>query len=76
MSLRWKTRRRLALAVLVIGLPLYIIFALVLVVSLGDMPPLLQVLLYVVLGIAWVFPLKPIFRGVGQPEPEDERRAR
>ena len=27
--------------------------------------------IYVFFGVAWVFPLKPIFKGVGQPDPDD-----
>jgi len=23
-----------------------------------------------VLGVAWILPLKPVFRGVGQPDPD------
>jgi membrane protein implicated in regulation of membrane protease activity len=76
MALSWRTRRKLAVAILVIGLPLYLLAALILIVALGDLPPLAQVALYLVLGVAWVIPLRPVFRGVGQPEPEDERRKR
>jgi hypothetical protein len=74
MSLRWRTRRRWALAVLLVGLPLYIVAALVLV-SLFERPPLLlELAIYVALGVAWALPLRRVFLSVGRPEPEDERR--
>jgi predicted membrane channel-forming protein YqfA (hemolysin III family) len=74
MALKYKTRRRLALLVLLIGLPLYILVAVV-VVSLFDRPPIwLEFLIYIVLGIAWVLPLKPIFIGVGQADPDEEEK--
>lgn len=72
MALKYKTRRRLALLILVVGLPLYILLAAVLV-SLFDRPPLwLEFVIYVGLGIAWILPLKPIFLGVGQADPDAE----
>ena len=72
MALKYKTRRRLALRILVVGLPLYILLAAVLV-SLFDRPPLwLEFVIYVGLGIAWILPLKPIFLGVGQADPDAE----
>ena len=66
----FKTRKRLALLVLVVGLPLYIVAA-VTVVGLFDRPPIwLEFLVYVGLGIIWAMPLRSLFRGVGQPDPD------
>jgi len=31
---------------------------------------LLQLVLYIVLGIVWIVPFKPLFRGIGQPDPD------
>lgn len=70
MALAYKTRKRLSLLVLVLGVPLYIVAA-VTVVSLFDRPPIwLEFLIYVALGIVWALPLRSIFRGVGQPDPD------
>ncbi len=73
MALRYKTRKRLALLILVVGVPLYIVSA-VTVVSWFDRPPIwAEFLIYVVLGIIWIVPLKPIFKGVGQADPDEGR---
>ncbi|MEN8837413.1 MAG: DUF2842 domain-containing protein [Celeribacter marinus] len=70
MALTYKTRRRVALLVLVIGIPAYIIVA-VKAISLFDRPSILVELgIYVGLGILWTFPLKSVFRGIGQPDPD------
>lgn len=70
MALRYKTRKRLALLVLAVGLPLYIIVA-VTVVGLFDRPSIwVELAVYIGLGILWALPLKPIFMGVGQPDPD------
>lgn len=74
MALRWKTRRRLALLVLVVGLPIYLVLA-VKLVSMFERPSLLaELAIYVGLGLIWILPFKPLFKGIGQAEPEDERR--
>lgn len=71
--LSYKTRRRLALAVLVIGLPAYVVLAVTLV-GLFDRPPFwLELLIYIGLGVVWIVPLKPIFLGVGQPDPDTKK---
>ena len=68
--MKFKTRKRLALAVLVLGLPIYII-ACVFVISLFERPPIwLEFIIYVALGIVWALPLRRLFRGVGQPDPD------
>ncbi|ABA79540.1 DUF2842 domain-containing protein [Rhodobacter sphaeroides] len=70
MALSYKTRRRLSLLVLVVGMPLYIVAAVTLV-GLFDRPTFwLELVIYVALGIVWILPLKPIFIGVGQPDPD------
>ena len=70
MALRYKTRKRLALLVLIVGMPLYIIAA-VSVVGLFDRPSILVELgVYIALGIVWALPLRSLFRGVGQPDPD------
>lgn len=73
MALSWKTRRRLSLLVLIVALPAYIVVA-VSVVSLFDRPPIwVELLVYAALGVVWALPLKAVFKGVGQANP-DERQ--
>lgn len=70
MALPYKTRRRLSLLILLVGLPLYIIVA-VNVVAHFDRPPIwLELLVYVGLGILWAMPFKAVFKGVGQEDPD------
>ncbi|MEC3862243.1 DUF2842 domain-containing protein [Mesobacterium sp. TK19101] len=71
MALGYKTRKRLSLLILVVGLPLYIVAA-VTVVNLLDRPPIwAEFLVYVALGFLWALPFKFIFRGVGQADPDE-----
>lgn len=70
MALKYKTRRRLALLVLCVGLPVYIVAAVTLV-GLIDRPSVLVELgIYVGLGFLWIMPLKSIFLGIGQADPD------
>ena len=70
MALSYKARRRLSVVILLVGLPIYIVVALN-VVALFDRPPfLLELAIYVVLGIGWVLPLKAVFKGIGQADPD------
>lgn len=70
MALGYKARRRLALVILLLGLPAYVVVA-VTVLSLLDRPPLwLELLVYVVLGIVWALPFRAVFRGIGKPPPD------
>lgn len=70
MALSWKARRRWALFALVVALPLYIVVT-VNVVELFERPPfLLELVIYIALGIVWILPLKRLFRGVSQPDPD------
>jgi hypothetical protein len=55
----------------VIGLPIYIIIVVNLVAFLPNLPKVLEFLMYVFLGIVWVFPLKLVFQGIGQPDRGD-----
>ncbi len=74
MTLSWKARRRWALFALVVALPLYIVVA-VTVVTLFERPPfLLELAIYIVLGILWAFPLKKLFMGISQPDPDAPRK--
>lgn len=70
MALSYKARRRWSLVILLVGLPLYII-ACVSIIALMDRPPLLvELLIYIVLGILWMMPFKFVFLGVGKEDPD------
>lgn len=80
MALSYKMRRRLSLVVLLIGLPAYVVVAVTLV-NLIDRPSIwVELAIYIGLGVLWIVPLKPIFLGVGQSDPDatkdisDDRR--
>jgi len=71
----YRARKNLAILVLVVGLPAYIVLAITLV-GLFDRPPiLLELAIYVGLGILWALPLKKLFLGVARENPENEKDA-
>ncbi len=70
MALSYKTRRRLSLLVLIVGLPIYVIVA-VGVIALFERPPiLLELAIYLALGVLWAIPLRQVFLGVGKGDPD------
>ena len=70
MALSYKARRRWALVILLIGLPLYVMAA-VTVMNWLDRPPILvELLVYVGLGVLWALPFRFVFRGIGKPDPD------
>ena len=70
MALSYKARRRWSLVILLLGLPAYIIVA-VNVVDLIDRPSIwVELLVYIGLGFIWIIPLKKVFLGVGQADPD------
>ncbi len=66
----YRTRKRLAALVLVVGLPLYIMAAVWLVDQFERPHVLVELAIYVGLGVLWAFPLKGLFRGIGKPDPD------
>lgn len=70
MALSWKARRRWSLVILLVGLPAYVVAA-VTVMNAIDRPPfLVELLIYVALGIVWALPFRFVFRGIGRPDPD------
>ena len=70
MALSYKARKRWSLVILLVAMPLYVIVA-VNVVEMFDRPSfLLELAIFIGLGILWVLPLKSIFRGIGQADPD------
>lgn len=73
MALSYKARKRLSLLVLLVALPAYIVVA-VSIVNLFDRPSILvELAIYVGLGVLWALPMKPLFKGIGQPDPDAEK---
>ena len=63
-----KLKKRLSLLILLVGLPVYIILSIT-VINLLDRPPIIVELgIYLILGILWALPFKYIFRGVGKDQ--------
>ncbi len=66
----YKARKRLSLLILVIGLPAYIVLAVTVMSEANRFPMPIELAIYVLLGIGWIFPLKWVFLGIGQPDPD------
>lgn len=70
MALSYKSRRRLALLILVLGLPGYIVVA-VTVMNWLERPSIwVELAVYIGLGVLWALPLKAVFKGIGQADPD------
>ncbi len=69
-GLSYKARRRWSLVLLLVGLPVYIVVAVTVVNWLERPPFLVELVIYVALGVAWMVPFKFVFRGVGQADPD------
>jgi len=74
MALSYKARKRWSLVILLIGLPVYILVAYTLPPMLfTDRPPILvELLIYIALGFAWILPFRKVFTGVGMADPDAE----
>ncbi|WP_375260933.1 DUF2842 domain-containing protein [Palleronia sp.] len=70
MALSHKAKRRWSLAILLIGLPVWIIVSSSVMTLLGRPPILVELLVYLALGLIWALPFRNVFRGVGQPDPD------
>jgi hypothetical protein len=74
-------RKRLAILVLLVGLPVYIVVAMNVVILFERPHFLVELAVYVVLGVVWALPLRWLFLGVaaktaseGEGEGEAPRR--
>lgn len=75
MALSYRSRRRLALLILLVGMPAYIVLAVSLMNSIERLPLWLEVPAYIVLGFAWIVPFRAVFLGIGQADPEATKKA-
>ena len=74
MPLSYKARRRWSLVILLVGLPVYIVAA-VTVSNLLDRPQMLvELAIYIGLGVVWALPFKYIFKGIGQADPDQDEQ--
>ena len=74
MPISYKARRRWSLLILLVGLPVYIVAA-VTVSNLLDRPPMLvELTIYIGLGVVWALPFKYIFKGIGQADPDQDEQ--
>jgi len=69
MTLSHAARRQLALLTVCLGLPIYVVLAVTLITAFERLPFLLEALLYILVGIGWIFPTRWIFMGVGKADP-------
>jgi hypothetical protein len=65
----YRVRKIVCAAMLMVGLPLYVVLASTLV-GLFERPGVLtELAVYVGLGIVWALPLRALFRGIARPDP-------
>ncbi len=73
--LPYKSRKRWALVVLVVGLPTYVV-AVVSVINWLYPDPTekvslwVELAIYIGLGFLWTLPFRGLFKGIGQPDPD------
>ncbi len=77
MAYSYKTRKRLALLILLVGMPVYVILAVMFMNwsdrTFGRLPIWAEVPLYAALAIGWVLPFRGVFKGIGQADPDAGR---
>lgn len=66
----YKARKRLALFILVVGMPAYVVFAVTVMSNIDRLPKWLELPTYIFLGIAWAFPFRWVFLGIGKDDPD------
>ena len=57
-------RKKIAYLILLIFLPVYIIIAVSIMNYLGQLNIWIELIIYVLLGVLWIFPFKFIFKGL------------
>ena len=71
MALSYKARRRWSLVVLLVWMPAYIVGVVTLMNAIPRPALLLEVIIYIALGLICFLPFKFVFKGVGKEDPED-----
>lgn len=70
-GLSYKARRRWSLVILLVGLPVYIVSSVTVLNWIGRPSIWVELFVYIALGIAWALPFRFVFRGIGQPDPDN-----
>ena len=70
MALSYKARRRWSLVILLVWVPLYVVACVTVMGWLGRPSFLIELAVYLVLGLVWALPFRAIFRGIGRADPE------
>ena len=70
MVLSYKSRRRLSLLILLVGLPVYAVASISLIAQFDRPSILLELFVYFLLGVLWALPFRYIFKGIGQADPD------
>ena len=73
MALSYSARRRWALVILLVGLPVYVVAAVTLVDLIERPSVLVELAIYLGLGFAWALPFRFVFRGIGQADPDAKK---
>jgi hypothetical protein len=60
-------RKPAGMLLIIVWIAVYAVVMAVLIGNLGTLPTLLEALLYLVAGIAWIAPLKPFIRWMNSP---------
>lgn len=68
----YKRRKRLALLILLVGMPAYVIFAVTVMSNIDRFPKWLELPIYIFLGLAWALPFRWVFLGIGKEDPDKE----
>ena len=72
MALSYKARRRWSLVLLLAGLPVYIVAAVAFIAMFDRPSVLVELAIYIGLGVIWAIPFKFLFKGIGQADPDDQ----
>ena len=70
MNINYKNRRRISLFLLLVGLPVYVIVAINILAFFERPSILLEVIIYLSLGIIWDLAFMFIVKGIVQADPE------
>ena len=68
-GLSYKSRRRWSLVILLVGMPLYVVVVVTIMNRFDRLPMLIELPIYILLGVLWILPFKFVFRGVGREDP-------
>lgn len=71
MTISYKARRRISLLILLLGLPAYAVASISLIGYFERPSILLELFIYLCLGVVWALPFKYIFKGIGQADPDE-----